>query len=189
MEHKGTKRLETERLLLRAFVVEDAEAMYDNWANDPEVTKYLTWSTHECEQVSRRTLEDWTSQYPKLDYYHWAIVLKEENEPIGSIIGVVRGDDKLELVHIGYCIGKKWWKQGIVSEALAALIKFFFEEVKVNRIEAQFDPNNIGSGKVMKKCGMEYEGTLREADWNNQGRCDASMYAILAKDYERLFLA
>lgn len=51
-----------------------------------------------------------------------------------------------------------------MSEALAALIKFFFEEVEVNRIESRFDPNNIGSGKVMEKCGMEYEGTLREAD-------------------------
>lgn len=184
MEHKGTKRLETERLLLRAFVVEDAEAMYHNWANDPEVTKYLTWPAHERVEVSRAVLKDWTSHYGELDYYQWAIILKEEDEPIGSI-GVVRGDDQLELVHIGYCIGKKWWKQGIMSEALAALIKFLLEEVNVNRIESRFDPNNPGSGKVMEKCGMAYEGTLREADWNNQGRCDTVMYAILAKDYER----
>lgn len=108
MEHKGTKRLETERLQLRAFVKEDAEAMYHNWANDPKVTKYLTWPTHECEQVSRTVLEDWTCLYGKLDYYQWAIILKEEAQPIGRI-GVVQKDDKLELVHIGYCIGKKWW--------------------------------------------------------------------------------
>jgi ribosomal-protein-alanine N-acetyltransferase len=186
MRHKGTKKLETERLLLRPFAMEDAEGMYRNWANDPEVTKYLTWPTHECMEVSRLIIEDWISHYDELDYYQWAIVFKDgEDEPIGSI-GVVNKDDQIEMVHIGYCIGQKWWKQGIMSEALSALINFFFEEVEVNRIESRFDPNNLNSGKVMKKCGMKYEGTFREADWNNQGRSDAVMYAILARDYEAL---
>ena len=63
------------------------------------------------------------------------------------------------------------------------IINFIFDEVKVNRIESRFDPNNPHSGKVMVKCGLKFEGTLREADWNNQGICDTSMYAILAKDF------
>lgn len=54
-------------------------------------------------------------------------------------------------------------------------------EVGVNRLESRYDPN---SGYVMKKCGMKYEGTMREADWNNQGICDFSEYAILAKEYK-----
>jgi ribosomal-protein-alanine N-acetyltransferase len=53
----------------------------------------------------------------------------------------------------------------------------------MNRIEARHDPRNHNSGKVMAKCGLKYEGTHRESDWNNQGRCDSAMYAILAKDY------
>jgi [ribosomal protein S5]-alanine N-acetyltransferase len=157
--------------------------MYNNWASDPEVTKYLMWPYHKTVEVSHAVLTDWTSQYSKDDYYHWAIILKENfDEPIGSI-AVVHKDDAIEMVQIGYCIGKRWWKQGITSEALAALIKFFFEEVGVNRIESRHDPKNPNSGKVMMKCGLKYEGTHREADWNNQGRCDSAMYAILAKDY------
>lgn len=76
---------------------------------------------------------------------------------------------------------QKWWKQGITSEALTAIVKFFFEEVGINRIETRHDSKNPNSGKVMMKCGLKYEH--READWNNQGRCDSAMYALLAKDY------
>lgn len=183
MKHLGTKRLETDRLILRPFTLEDAETMYRNWASDPEVTKYLPWTPHESVQVTRSLLEDWISQYDKDDYYHWTIVLKENSEePIGSI-SAVQKDDAIKMVHIGYCIGKKWWKQGITSEALAALIKFFFEEVGINRIELRHDPRNPNSGKVMMKCGLQYEGTHRQAALNNQGICDSAMYAILADDY------
>lgn len=87
------------------------------------------------------------------------------------------------MVQVGYCIGRRWWNKGIASEALSALVKYFVEYVGVNRIEARHDPINVGSGKVMIKCKMKYEGTMRKADINNQGICDCSMYAILSEDY------
>ena len=183
MKHCGTKKIETERLILRKFVMDDVAAVYNNWANDPEVTKYLTWQTHSNVDISSSVLADWTSHYNEPDFYQWAITLKKNgNEPIGSI-SVVRKDDRIKMVTIGYCIGKKWWHKGIMTEALQTLIKFFFEEVGANRIEAWHDPKNINSGKVMSKCGMQYEGVHRDADWNNQGICDVAMYAILANSY------
>lgn len=183
MQHKGTKTLTTERLLLRPFTIEDAEAMLTNWTNDKEVTKYLTWPCHGNIEVSREVLADWTSHYEEKEYYQWAITLKENgSEPIGSI-AVVHRDDSIKMVHIGYCIGRRWWHQGITSEALKELIRFFMEEVQVNRVETRHDPRNANSGKVMKKCGMKYEGTLRQADRSNQGICDVAYYGILAEDY------
>jgi ribosomal-protein-alanine N-acetyltransferase len=80
-------------------------------------------------------------------------------------------------------LGKHWWNKGIMSEALMELIKFFFEKVGVNRIELRHDPNNPNSGKVMAKCGMKFEGHLRQADKNNQGIVDTIYYGILAEDY------
>lgn len=183
MKHAGTVTLETQRLILRRFKDGDGPAMYNNWASDDEVIKYLTWSAHENVEGTIGLVRNWASHYTEADYYQWAITLKANgDQPIGSI-AVVRKDDPIKMVHIGYCIGKKWWNQGIMSEALAALIAFFFDVVGVNRIEARHDTNNPTSGKVMLKCGMQYEGTMREADWNNQGLCDAAMYAILRKDY------
>ena len=91
--------------------------------------------------------------------------------------------EKTNKIHIGYCIGAQWWHQGVMSEALAAVMKFFFEQVKVNSIESMHDPNNPNSGKVMKKCGMLYEGTLRQADYSNKGIVDACVCGLLAQDY------
>jgi len=182
MEHLGTKQIETERLILRQFIMDDIEKVYQNWANDDEVTKYLMWESHKDKNVTKAILEDWIKNYSKNDFYQWAIVPKDINEPVGSI-SIVRKDDKIKMVHFGYCIGKKWWNKGFTSEALSTLIKYFFEDVNVNRIKSRHDPNNPNSGKVMIKCGMKCEGSKRQADWNNQGVCDSVEYAILAEDY------
>lgn len=177
MKHLGTKRIETERLILRKFTLDDVEAMYKNWASDDEVTKYLIWPAHSNTDVTRMVLEDWVKSYESNESYQWAIVLKQIDEPIGSI-SVVLMDNETEMVHIGYCIGKEYWHRGITSEALKAVIDFFFNEVGVKRIESRHDPRNPHSGCVMKKCGMVYEGTKKNSDRNNQGICDASYYAI-----------
>lgn len=183
MNHKGTKTIETQRLLLRRFSMNDAEFMFDNWESDERVTEFLRWKTATDISETKIILEEWISGYEKPDFYQWAIVLKEINEPIGSI-SVVGKNEMLDIVHIGYCIGSKWWHKGITSEAFSAVIPYFFDEIGVNRIESQHDPDNPNSGKVMQKCGLKYEGTLRQADWNNKGIVDACMYSLLKSEWE-----
>ena len=183
LNHKGTKRLETTRLILRKAVKEEAEPMFRNWASDPQVTKFLTWPTHSSISVSQTVIESWISEYEKDNCYQWMIQLKELGEPIGSI-SVVRQNDRIAEAEIGYCIGSRWWHQGIVSEALSAVIEYLFTEVGINRISARHDPNNPHSGGVMRKCGMKYEGTTHDSDRNNQGICDAAQYAILRNQWQ-----
>ena len=178
MKSLGTVTLETKRLILRRPVMDDAEAMLRNWASDPEVTKHLTWPPHENLEVSRKYI----SQRNDDREYNWFIELKSIGEPIGSI-SVVDSEPEIGMVQIGYCIGRKWWHTGITSEAFAEVIRFLFEEVGANRIEALHDPRNENSGKVMQKCGLKYEGTMRQAGRNNRGICDLSFYAILREDY------
>ena len=137
LTHKGTQTIETPRLILRRAVPSDARPMFDNWASDPEVTRFLTWPS-----------------------------------------------DAVGKAEIGYCIGRQWWHRGIMTEALQAVVDFLFREVGVNRVEARHDTNNPHSGDVMKKCGMQYEGTSRAADRNNQGICDMATYAILRSEWE-----
>lgn len=109
-------------------------------------------------------------------------MLKENgDEPIGDI-AVVNMNEETSAVHIGYCIGRAWWHNGITSEALEAVMDYLFDEVNVNRIESRHDPRNPNSGKVMQKCNMKYEGTLRSSDWNNQGICEACYYALLKSE-------
>ena len=184
LTHKGTQTIETSRLILRRAIREDAAPMFRNWASDPEVTKFLTWPAHSNIAVSEMVIGSWLQEYEKESYYQWMIVLKELGEPIGSI-SVVRQNDRVEEAEIGYCIGRRWWHKGIVSEALAAVIKYLFEEVGMNRVAARHDPNNSHSGGVMRKCGMKYEGTNRACDRNNQGICDAAQYSILRGEWQK----
>ena len=179
LKHQGTVTLHTRRLTLRPFTLDDAQDMFANWASDPEVTKFLAWPTHPSVDVSRFVCSDWVSHYSEPDYYQWAIVY--DGHPIGSM-AVVDHDDRVGKAHIGYCIGRNWWHMGIASEALKAVMNFLFDEVGYDRIEARHDPRNPHSGNVMKKCGMKYEGTLRQSDWNNQGVCDACWYALLKSE-------
>lgn len=182
LNHKGTKVIETERLILRPFAMEDADAMFRNWAGDDQVTKHLTWLTHGSVEVSRMVLSDWTSHYSEPDFYNWAIVLKENGpDPIGSI-AVVGIHKEVDGAAVGYCMSRAHWRKGIMAEALGALIGFLFDEVGFNRVEADHDPNNPASGRVMQKAGMRHEGILRQAGRSNQGIIDVSRWAILRCD-------
>ena len=182
MNHLGTKMLETERLILRKFKDEDASDLFNNWANDSNVTKFLTWPTHENLDISKYIIGLWLDEYSNDNVYNWCIELKEDGQAIGSI-SVVSIDENVEAVEIGYCIGKEYWNKGIVTEAFLSIIKFLFEEVDVKRIVAKHDTNNPASGAVMKKCGLKFEGVNRKAGKNNTGICDMAVYSILKEEY------
>ena len=182
LNHKGTHVIETRRLILRRFTVADAPAMYRNWASDPEVTKFLTWQPHSSVEATAALLAAWVESYKEESTYQWAITLREQpDEPIGSI-SVVSINETVDAAEIGYCLSKSWWHRGIMSEALQGVIDYLFDEVGMNRISALHDSNNPHSGAVMQKCGMQYEGTLRQSTRSNQGITDACHYAILATD-------
>lgn len=186
MKDLGTVTLETDRLILRRTLEDDYEPMFRNWANDERVTRFLTWPPYESAEQLKNTYHQYLLEsQKKIDYYDWKIILKEINEPIGSI-GVVKRREDIEAVEIGYCIGYNWWHKGIMTEAFSRVIKFLFEEVGVNRIAATHDPQNPHSGDVMKKCGLRFEGTSRQAGKNMQGTCDESRYAILKEDYFKM---
>ncbi|MGN0143575.1 MAG: GNAT family N-acetyltransferase [Clostridium sp.] len=187
MNNMGTVTLETDRLIMRKFKLSDGIHMYNNWASDENVTRYLSWPMHKAKSMSISYVKWLIKNYEKDDentIYDWAIELKEIGEPIGSISAVSINYD-IESVQIGYCIGFKWWYKGIVSEAFKEVIRFFMEDVGVNRIEARCDSRNVNSSRVMEKCGLKYEGTLRSSDKNNAGVCNILWYSILKSDYYR----
>lgn len=182
MTHIGTQYIEAERLILRRFELSDAPAMFENWASDGEVTKYLTWPTHSDVSVTERVVREWASRYSEKDFYQWAIVLKENGpEPIGSI-SVVEWVRNGNVPEIGYCMGRRWWRRGIMSEALGAVLDFLFDRVGVERIVARHDVNNPHSGGVMVKCGMIFDGVRKKAGQNNQGVVDMACYTLSASD-------
>lgn len=181
MNHKGTVRFETERLILRPFTEEDAQAVFDNWASDSEVTKYLTWPAHQCVEHSLGYMKYCVQSYQDPKSYQWGIELKDTHELIGNI-SVVNIIDEIGSMELGWVIGRRFWGNGYTAEAAKRLIGFLFDEVGANRICAGHDSNNPNSGRVMQKVGMKYEGTLRQSGKNNQGIVDMAVYSILRSD-------
>ncbi|SCJ82489.1 Ribosomal-protein-serine acetyltransferase [Anaerotruncus sp. 2789STDY5834896] len=184
MTHQGTVTIYTDRLCLRRFTAADSGAMYKNWASDERVIRFLTWPAHASSQVTAQVVAGWLPSYDRADFYQWAICLRDGGEPIGSISAV----DQQPVVcgvEIGYCLGHRWWGQGLMTEALAAIIDFFFIRVGFLRIAAGHDLQNPASGRVMVKCGMRREGTLRQAGRNNTGIVDMAVYSILAAEHQK----
>jgi len=183
INHTGSVRLETERLILRPTSITDAEQMFNNWASDPEVTRYLKWQPHADIEATKSVLAGWDKDNERLDYYHWGIALKETGQIIGTC-GTFGISEKNHSTELGYCMSRVHWGKGIMSESVAAVITHLFNTVGVNRIAACHDPNNIGSGRVMQKCGMVFEGIKRQAGFTaRRGFFDLACYAILKSDY------
>ena len=185
MLHQGTKRLETERLILRPFTSEDGDVMFRNWASDPEVTRYLTWPTHDSVETTRKLTAFWAEEAKKPEVYQWAIELKELGEPIGSL-SVVRINEKYAWSELGYCIGRAWWGRGLTAEGVRAVIEYLIREVGFRQILAVHDVNNPRSGAVMRKAGMKMQGIQRRCGSNNSDPCcDLAVYSILAEELDK----
>lgn len=193
MNTAGTKKIETDRLILRQYVLDDAEDMYNNWTSDPAVTEFMPWPTHSSLGVTKDILKEWVSYYDDGGTYNWGITLKGDDRVIGNI-AVVHKDEKIGSFEIGYCLGRKYWGRGIMPEALTSVIDYLFENEKdLNSITATHDPRNSKSGRVMVKAGMRFDGILRASKWNQHGPHDTVYYSVLRSDmvkkdeYEKLF--
>ena len=184
MNNKGTVTLETERLILRKYSINDAKDMFNNWATNENVTRYLTWTPYTNIDDVKCFLNYCISQYDNDETYNWCIEFKDNHQAIGSISVVCLRDD-INEASIGYCLGEDYWRKGIMTEAFKKVIDFLFNEVGVNRIEATHDVNNPNSGKVMAKCGLLYEGTRKQGAVNISGICDSVIYGLTKEDYKK----
>ncbi|MBQ5977682.1 MAG: GNAT family N-acetyltransferase [Oscillospiraceae bacterium] len=152
------KELETERLLLRKVRREDAQRIFDCWASDPEVTRYLTWQPHASVAMTKAVMDRWLADYDKPDTYRYGIELRETGELIGMIdvVGYHHGNPV-----IGYCSGRAYWGNGYMTEALKALCAALFEAgYSMIRIEAVRE--NIGSNRVIQKAGFRFANSREQ---------------------------
>lgn len=181
MEHQGTIKLTTTRLILRPLQLTDAESMFLGWATDQEVVKYLSWKPHLSVDETKRIISYWMSNYPDHKFYIWGIQLK--NGPLVGTISIHSIHEGFQRGEIGYALAKQYWNQGYVTESLQAIVDFSFGIVGFNRLEAHHSIYNPASGAVLIKAGFQHEGVLRQYYRSNDGFQDSSSYAILLKDW------
>jgi [ribosomal protein S5]-alanine N-acetyltransferase len=175
---KMPERLETKRLVLRMPRMEDTAAIFAGWAQDTEVTRYLTWHPHQQIQETEAFIQNCLSAWENETRFPYVITLKRSDEVIGMI------DPRLEgtKVGIGYGAAPAHWGKGYVTEATRAVIDWAFRQPSIFRVYATTDVENLASQRVLEKVGMHCEGILRKyilhPNISDEPR-DSYMYAIV----------
>jgi RimJ/RimL family protein N-acetyltransferase len=150
------EQLHTERMLLRKPALADAQAIFESYTSDAEVTRTLLWSAHtevgQTEAFLHRSEKMWASG----EAFPYVMQLSEE----GALIGMIEARMQGTTVDIGYVLAKKFWGQGYMSEAAIAIVEWALSLDEIYRVSATCDISNIGSARVMEKAGMQREGTL-----------------------------
>jgi len=171
-------QIATERLILRKPKLEDAIAVFEGWAQDADVTRYLTWHPYKhVEQVGefiRRCIVDWDRGWR----FPFIITTKETGKVTGMIDPRVEG----HKLGIGYALARSHWGRGYMTEAALAIIDWAFQQEEILRVYALTDVENIGSQRVLEKAGMTREGRLRRylvhPNISDEPR-DCYMYAVV----------
>ncbi|TLS38197.1 GNAT family N-acetyltransferase [Pseudalkalibacillus caeni] len=178
--------LDTDRMLLREINKEDAVDIFA-YASDYDVAKETMWKQHETIEDSYDYIEHVKKSFEERKSITWGIVHKEDHKLIGACgFGVLNESD--HMGEIGYVLSKVYWGEGYAPEAVEAMIKYGFEEMGLNRIQARCSKTNPSSERVMQKVGMEYEGTLRQNKYVNGQYIDKKMYSILREDWNSIQL-
>jgi len=151
-------QFETERVIIRKPEMSDADDIFRNYTQDPDVTRYLTWKPHRTIQEARDCIQHRMNCWEEQRSLPFIIQHKESAQAIGMIDFFKIDGWKIEF---GYVLAKDFWGQGIMTEAGAPILKTLITREGIYRIEATHDLENPASGRVMEKWGMRYEGILR----------------------------
>ena len=167
INHKGTIELESERLRFRKITIDDAEEMFNNWASDDDVTRYLTWSSHKNVDVTRSVIDSWVESYKNKDYYLWEIEDKETKELIGTISVVNKNDNKKEF-ELGMCLCKRYWGKRLALESAHTIMKYM-KSLGYKYMVATTKVGNEKCLKAISKENLEYYGIEKDGSKNLDG--------------------
>lgn len=181
INHLGTIKLETERLLLRRTVHSDLEEFFYMQLN-PNLRRFLGPTKLGNNLEKNKKYFDET-KYEELNYYRWTIVKKEDNKILGTIY-LNMHDEKAKIAGIDYWIREDEWSKGYVTEASKCILDFAFNQLNLNRIESCGAKDNPGTWKVMKKIGLKYEGIRKKGYFYYYGGIqDLVLYGLTKEEY------
>lgn len=173
--------LEAPRLVLRWLTDDDVPALFDVFSH-PEVMRY--WSSLPLEDLAgaEKLLREIESYFESRTLFQWGIALRENDHVIGTCT-LAWLDAANRRADLGYALGRAYWGQGYMAEALDALLSFAFGPLNLRRLEADTDPRNERSRRMLERLGFQREGYLRER-WEIGGEVqDTLLYGLLAREW------
>jgi len=150
-------QLETPRLRLRPPRAADASAIFARWAQDPDVTRYLTWRPHTSLAMTEHVIANLRRAWSERGERTWIITLRDDDRPLGTL--AVRPDR--HLASLGYALARMAWGHGYMTEAVSHVVRRVLDEPSVYRVWAVCDIDNVASQRVLEKAGLQHEGVLR----------------------------
>lgn len=181
---KSLPILETQRLRLRKLSMRDAGDVFE-YASVPEVAEHVTWEYHRNISDTMHYLRFITQQYEDGIPSPWGIIHKDLGKLIGTI-GYHVWSLPNKCGEVGYALSREYWNKGYITEAFREVIRYGFERMRLNRIEATCKLPNTASERVMIKCGMSYEGIMRKKLFAKGEFHDLKLYSLLLEDWEKL---
>ena len=173
--------IDTERLRLRWLTRDDAPALLEVFG-DPEVCRY--WSRTALPDLSAATAlqEQIVRLFEERSLFQWGIAERATDAVIGTCT-LASLSEEHRRAEIGFALKRAAWGRGYVSEALPALVRFAFENLNLHRLEADVDPNNTRSIRVLERLGFQREGYLRERYVLHDELQDAILYGLLRREW------
>lgn len=151
----GTQTILTDRLILRKYRLSDVQDIFDNWAANPNVCRYFTWSPHETTRETASLVQMWMEQYDEPLVFHWIIEEKELRQAIGAIyLDDLRESDS--SASASCLLGERFWGKGYAAEAAKAVVQYAFETVGLSRVDARCHEQNTGSQRALEKSGFQF---------------------------------
>jgi ribosomal-protein-alanine N-acetyltransferase len=153
-----SEKIVTDRLIIRKPMDGDHIAVFENWAQDKEVLRYLRWTPHKSLDITKEFIDLCLKKWNTQEEFSYMICLKES----GEVIGMIASRENTFRSEIAYVLAKPHWNKGYMTEAAKVLIEEVLKIEKIYRVYALCDPENKASAAVMEKAGMTYEGLLRK---------------------------
>ena len=174
-----TPILVTKRLLLRPFCLDDAQEVFECWESDPNVSKYMFWTSHNEINKTIGWVQEEISKIEADDWYRWAIISKKTKELLGT--GLIYVDEEYDKFEIAYNLGKMAWGFGYTTEAMKEVLKFAKEELGIKGIMGRHAKENPASEKVLKKLGFTY---IKDIPYE----CNMGKNLYEGKEYSKRFI-
>lgn len=148
---------QTARLIARPATSADAQVIFENYASDPAVAKYMTWKPHRSVDETIEFLRRCERVWIEGSAFPWCLWLKED----GTFAGLIEIRVHTSAVDLGYALARRWWRQGFMSEAVTSVVQWAFAQPTIYRVWATCDVENVASSRLLERVGMECEGVLR----------------------------
>ena len=182
LTHIGTQTIETDRLILRRFAYTDDDTMLKNWIADEKIQSLYSEPVYTTKAEVKALLDKYIGSYARADYYRWAVIEKQSGECIGQIAYFLV-DSKNHFAEIEYCIGGAFQCRGYATEAAKAVIAYGFDKINLHKVQICTKTINAPSKRVIEKCGLTYEGTLRDYFYMNGEYVGRLYFSILREEY------